>query len=1347
MPNAQDHAFAQLARQRGLLGPDQLRQVEALRTTLPHDEPLAQLTLKGKVLPPAAVAGILRDLTRGVFACERCPERVPYDALGRLERLACPRCGAGLQHRADPSDGAVIQSHDSGRFPAARPTTHGGTGAVPAAQGQGTGAYPSARGTGVHKVANPATGAYPTARSTGAFGPGGQRLRPSDGASLQPPAAPPPTTAAPAVPPPAVPAVWDAAATIVDRARRSTGARAVTSLGATSAGGAGAGTTGAHAAVPPPVQPALLPGEETVRDPPTAPLKPPPGMPQVTVDSTRVERIEPIPIPGTNESVRSIGPYHLISEIGRGQGGVIYLARKQGLERRYAVKVLLGDDLADEESVKRFQLEAAVASKLDDPGIVGVFDTGRVAGKWYYAMDYVPGETLERRLERGPLGPPEASRLVSQLARTVHKAHAQGVVHRDLKPANIIIEESTGRPKITDFGVARDRTLLRSVTVSGELLGTPAYMAPEQIKGERSIDHRVDIYALGVILFEAVAGRRPFEAKTTILLAEKVVHDEAPLLSAVFPAAPQALVEVCSRALARDRGGRYDSARDLADDLERAMRSPRARGRGGAGGGGRWTTVVAAVATALATVAVGTAIILGDHPPGPPPVDPAAEAARLAAERSARLTVASQALDAASTRLDQAQRAEPAELQAVLESVEAAVTVVAEDEALSTRAASLHRRAKVELGLAQARDLSRQRAPTDEVLAALRAATEAAGTERGLSARARLARAELLRRRGRPKDALAEAEGLSSAEGAVGFMARAIAGAVLLDTQGARGRDSLSSLAQDDPKGPAGLVAQSFMASIEGRNDDAVALAQRAREADPTFALAHLRAARALLVLRRSADATREAVEAALAIAPDDVGALVTRAELDLASGATREKVLPDLDLAARLSAPEVDPTVLFERARTLLGLERYAQALADLDALVRREPENFAATFLRGVAHEATSPGSAKAVEDWRRARALDEGALERAIETLPDRPMRRRVREALGIADVSAPTVRVGQVGPEAERLLQARAARAPAAAREPLQVALGRAARGDPWRQLELHYDRAERAAPGDPVVALERARVTVGRDAYAAATAAIAKARTAGAPALELDRLAGELLLRQDHRTEADKALRDLARRDPDGVEGRCALAEAELLRGRNEQALAATDAALALDREHTGALTAKALVLVELGQDRKGFELIARVLERQGALDARPLLGRYVATTKAVLGEASQRGGLDQSDLSTVGAELDAYMRTSDSAAGAIIAAGMALYVQEKWVRDFGKRMLASARQREAERPDLLLVLGRYAVVDARDPKRALELWRRARELEPMFVISDQARAEYERSFGPSSEVDALTERR
>jgi predicted Ser/Thr protein kinase len=271
---------------------------------------------------------------------------------------------------------------------------------------------------------------------------------------------------------------------------------------------------------------------------------------------------------------RRIGPYLLERELGRGSNGVVYLARhhKRGIE--VALKVLLGAH--DDEVLKRFRREAMVTSRLQAPGVVRALDFASDSGKHYIAMEYCPGPTLRQRLRTGPFPAEDAARLVATLAETMAEAHQWAVIHRDLKPANIILDPQTQAPRITDFGLARDYASQR-MTRTGDILGTPIYMAPEQIRGRRSLDHRVDVYALGVIFYEVLTGRVPYHANTLEEISSLIVAGRAQAPRTLDPKIPAAFEAICLRAMAADADERYPTASALADALRSLTDVPNAR--------------------------------------------------------------------------------------------------------------------------------------------------------------------------------------------------------------------------------------------------------------------------------------------------------------------------------------------------------------------------------------------------------------------------------------------------------------------------------------------------------------------------------------------------------------------------------------------------------------------------------------------------------------------------------------------------------------------------------------------------------------------------------------------------
>jgi len=283
-----------------------------------------------------------------------------------------------------------------------------------------------------------------------------------------------------------------------------------------------------------------------------------------------------------------IDDFELLEEIGRGGMGVVYRARQLSLRRDVAIKMILRGELASISDRERFQVEAKAAARLDHPGIVPVYEVGELAGHPYFSMKHVEGRTLAEILREGPLPPREAARLVAAVARAIHFAHEGGVLHRDLKPSNIIIDKD-GQPHVTDFGLAKSTDEGMSLTRTGAVLGTPAYMSPEQAAGMRSAAQPTsDVYSLGALLYHAICGRPPFQAATpldTILM----LREQEPIPPrVVYPPANRDLQMIAMRCLQKPSDLRYDSASDLADDLEAYLKDEPIFARSG-----RFTQVVA----------------------------------------------------------------------------------------------------------------------------------------------------------------------------------------------------------------------------------------------------------------------------------------------------------------------------------------------------------------------------------------------------------------------------------------------------------------------------------------------------------------------------------------------------------------------------------------------------------------------------------------------------------------------------------------------------------------------------------------------------------------------------------
>lgn len=260
--------------------------------------------------------------------------------------------------------------------------------------------------------------------------------------------------------------------------------------------------------------------------------------------------------------------YELLEEVGRGGMGVVYRANQTSLNRTVALKMLLRGQWASNTDLARFRAEAEAAARLDHPHIIPVYEVGEHDGNAFFSMKYVAGETLAKRLQRGPLLPREAARIMKCVARAIEFAHGKGVLHRDLKPSNVLIDDQ-GDPHVMDFGLAKRVADPANLTRTGAVLGTPAYMAPEQAAGNRgAVGVPSDVYSLGTILYHMLTGRPPFEAGTPMEVVLKVLEQDPLLPHEVDPKVDRDLEMVTLRCLQKPPDLRYATAAALADDLE-----------------------------------------------------------------------------------------------------------------------------------------------------------------------------------------------------------------------------------------------------------------------------------------------------------------------------------------------------------------------------------------------------------------------------------------------------------------------------------------------------------------------------------------------------------------------------------------------------------------------------------------------------------------------------------------------------------------------------------------------------------------------------------------------------------
>jgi serine/threonine-protein kinase len=271
-----------------------------------------------------------------------------------------------------------------------------------------------------------------------------------------------------------------------------------------------------------------------------------------------------------------VGDYALIEEIARGGMGVVFKARHKDLKRLVALKMILSGSMATREERERFRREAELAANLDHPNIVPIFEVSEYQGCPFFSMKLVEGESLAhqikvRKQQKSVHDPHEAARLMTTLARALDYAHERGFLHCDLKPSNILLDHE-GRPHVTDFGLAKRTSEDSSLSVSGAILGTPSYMAPEQVSGARgALGPTTDVYGLGAILYELLTGEPPFRSRTVMETVVQVQERDPDPPGELWPDVPKELETICLKCLEKSPQDRYPTAGALAQELDRYL--------------------------------------------------------------------------------------------------------------------------------------------------------------------------------------------------------------------------------------------------------------------------------------------------------------------------------------------------------------------------------------------------------------------------------------------------------------------------------------------------------------------------------------------------------------------------------------------------------------------------------------------------------------------------------------------------------------------------------------------------------------------------------------------------------
>ncbi len=653
------------------------------------------------------------------------------------------------------------------------------------------------------------------------------------------------------------------------------------------------------------------------------------------IDVTAIESPPPnaTPLPESSSTQR-IGKYAIVEELGRGGMGIVYKAYDTALKRIVALKMILDPTRAGPEIIERFKNEAAAVARLNDPRIISVFEVGEHEGKPYLVMEFLDGQSFEHYLRSHKVPAKKVAELVREIALALQHAHENCIVHRDMKPENIFIDKA-GRPHLMDFGLAQDLAATHRLTVTGQLIGTPAYMAPEQASGDiHKQGPKTDVYGLGAVLYRALVGKLPFHASSVQALIQKILHEDASAPRRLVPKLHRDLETITLRCLAKEPERRYASAGDVAEELRRFLDGESIVARPVSRTEKVWLWVRRNRKRAGLLAVASLAVIVASGMGG----------ARFLEKRSRRLAVEQVIALARDGKLDSPRaHAEAVDTVTRLADAQSAAIVARALDGVTAELGAETRAIYVAAATPKAAEVAGGAKPIEGLVAAV---------DRWLA----LAPGETL--------APADAELLGRARRRIEDRA-AVERTTVEGKQATTTATRILALLQEERLGPAGLELAAFACEALGKiglADGAPALARYlAAEADEH------RAAKAgeALCLLRAASPVLDARKRFGTAGPfwRDVAPLLSSAVVSASWKAVTPRELEERgtvrsltgDLAGALAdldavmAVETTTTALVARGRVLAGLGRTDGALASLSAAIERSPRDAEALSTRG--------------------------------------------------------------------------------------------------------------------------------------------------------------------------------------------------------------------------------------------------------------------------------------------------------------------------------------------------------------------------------------------------------------